>query len=731
MALPEITIASFDRAVILACDPALEAGRMRMLSTALEDAGYSVVVLGRADLLAGQPQRVGQIAIEVVPGVERPQPTRIRLGLRRMPGLRPPHSTRDEDLERALGERLEDSPNSVFFALDPLALSLAQQAARRIQSRGTRTMLGYDRSKRPDAGSGLDQRELAAIGDVAFGTAASDRLANDGRWPETLRGRVPTIYSAPVGLASAHAMARSLAAKVERRAAPPVGIFLPSGLTTAQAALLAQARRLIAPVRSLVLGHPRDASILRRGARMVAGLRVDAVPPEDEVARLVPRLALVVCPSVWTAGSAPSSAAVAGAAHGVGLVTSRSVAGELPGATPVDAPSAQALAAAIKEAMRSSRSPLPTSELRARFDHKRRVTAFKQCAAADEVRRLAIGPRNGNGQAWAWAQALRRRSALPVEVFTARYATGRLAMTHDSDISIPLDDWKSREWQIWWAHRLQTRFSHVLIEQGLTACGWLNGRDFFDDLPAMLASGLKVGLVFRGSEIRDPAGHAAREPWSPFRDPDNPLTTQLQSRFEAARREVETVDIPKFVTTMDLLDDVPGAVWLPQVLDAQEWRQGPPIFQRVRPVVLHAPSRTDQMKGSHWVDEACQPLHDAGVIEYQRLRGVPFAEMPDRIREADVVIDQLALGSYGVLALQAMASERLVIGRVSERVRSRLSDPIPVLDAEPPAVRQVLEEALAAREDSRNLATSGREYVLRYHSGEESADRLLRGLVNT
>ncbi|MGI8574481.1 MAG: hypothetical protein ACR2MA_03885 [Egibacteraceae bacterium] len=379
--------------------------------------------------------------------------------------------------------------------------------------------------------------------------------------------------------------------------------------------------------------------------------------------------------------------------------------------------------------MRSQASAVSEGAWRSRFGYRRQVEALRAHGLAGEGSKLAIGPRNGNGQAWAWAQALRHHAGLPVEVFTAEYSSGRLAMTHRTDVSIPLKDWKRREWQIWWAHRLQTQFSHVLIEQGLTACGWLNGKGFFDDLPAMLNSGMKVGLVFRGSEIRDPAGHAARERWSPFQDPNDPLTAELQSRFARVRREVDRCDVPKVVTTMDLLDDVPGAIWLPHVLDTQTWQPGPPILQRSRPVVLHAPSRTGQMKGSQWVDEACQPLHDAGVIEYRRLRGVPYAEMPSRIRAADIVIDQLALGSHGVLALQAMASERLVIGHVSGRVRSRLSDQIPVVEAEPPDVRGVLEDTLAARDHSRHLAASGREYVLRYHAGEESADRLQANLV--
>lgn len=76
-----------------------------------------------------------------------------------------------------------------------------------------------------------------------------------------------------------------------------------------------------------------------------------------------------------------------------------------------------------------------------------------------------------------------------------------------------------------------------------------------------------------------------------------------------------------------------------------------------------------------------------------------------------------------------MACQRLVIGHVNDRVRERLEEPLPVLQAEPPDLRRVLEEALAEAEWARSFADRGREYVLRFHSGDESADRLLHRLM--
>jgi hypothetical protein len=338
---------------------------------------------------------------------------------------------------------------------------------------------------------------------------------------------------------------------------------------------------------------------------------------------------------------------------------------------------------------------------------------------------LGIGPRNGNGQAWAWAQAVRDWTGdIDVETFAAEFETGVLAMRFPADHQIPIGSWKARSWQAWWARYVLTTFSHLLLEQALTACGSLHGRLYFDELPMLKARDIEVGLVFRGSEIRDPAAHAARHRWSPFRDPDDPLTRRLQEFVSITRGQLEHFDGPVFVTTLDLLDDVPRARWLPQAIDLDVWSPGPPVLERPVPRVLHAPSR-EGIKGSRFVDEVCSQLANEGLIDYVRVRGVPYADMPALIANADIVIDQLALGAYGVLALQALASERVVIGHVADNVRTRLPEPLPIVEATPHDLHTVLRRVLDDRSWFSRSAARGRAYVRRYHDGSYSARVIL------
>lgn len=686
-------------ALIVACDARVQIVRLRMFSSVLEQAGYDVRILGSSDALGAQPRRVGGIKVQ------------------------------PDDLDLAV---VGAGDADLIFALDPRALLIARNAAARARERGVQTRVGYDLWASPVPGSGAADREAAAMADLAFATAASLPLARDGRWPTSLGG-VPVVYPAPLELAASQTVVAQLRKALGTRRTPSLGIFLAQEVPRELRRSIASLARTLPEVGAVVVGAAPDVKWLTRwDAVRPWRLKSLPLPDPDDTPGVVSELDIIVCPSAWNAVLPPSAAAIACVAADKHLVASPAVAEELGVEVGVAGTTVDDVATAVRDsialfAARRDGERLP-KRCRRRFTYDRQLEVLRGLVGGRHERKLGIGPRNGNGQAWAWAQALRGRlPSLPVEVFAAEYTSGRIVMEHQTDVSIALDDWKRREWQLWWAHRLRTQFTHLLIEQGLTGCGLLNGSAFFQDVPPLLRGGLRVGLVFRGSDIRDPAEHAKREPWSPFADADDPLTARLQGRGEKARRALPTLDVPKFVTTLDLLDDVPDATWLPQVLDLQEWRAGPAILEKSRPVVLHAPSSA--MKGSQWVDAACDPLHEAGVINYQRLHEVPFAEMPARLRAADIVIDQLALGSYGVLALQAMACERLVIGHVSDHVRSRLGAPIPVLEAEPPKLRSVLEEALAAREWARAFARSGREYVCRFHAGAESAERLDRYLV--
>jgi glycosyltransferase involved in cell wall biosynthesis len=249
----------------------------------------------------------------------------------------------------------------------------------------------------------------------------------------------------------------------------------------------------------------------------------------------------------------------------------------------------------------------------------------------------------------------------------------------------------------------------------------------------MRDAGLDVALLFHGSDIRLPSRHAKRERWSPF-TPGDDLTERLEAQARRHAELVESLDLPVFVSTVDLLDDVPTARWLPVAIDPAPWQQaGRPLFAGERPVVVHVPSNA-QLKGTDRIDTVLTELNDRGVLEYRRIAGVPHDRMPSVIGAADIVVDQLRIGLYGVAAAEALAAGRIVVSYVGDavrhRVRSLTGREVPIVEADPDTLGDVLTGLIADRDAAAERAAVGPGYVAELHDGRRSAEALTSWLTS-
>lgn len=354
----------------------------------------------------------------------------------------------------------------------------------------------------------------------------------------------------------------------------------------------------------------------------------------------------------------------------------------------------------------------------------------RRAGPAPETRSLGIGPANFAGQGWAWGRAA--AAAVP-GLRTEVFAVEQGVLTFPVDRRIRRRDLRALSWQLDQQRRVLSGFTHLLAEANRPLFGYLNGEDLLADLPTVERAGIRVGVALHGSEVRDPDRHRQREPLSPFRlvpgDQEGADWLAAVTAFvRRTERLLEEFDGPVFAATPDLLADVPRAVWLPVVVDVPAETGAAPLLVDV-PLVLHVPSRS-RLKGSDAVDAAVGPLVTSGRIRYQRLQGVPPGAVPGLLADADVVLDQFALGSYGVLACEAMAAGRVVVGHVRDDVRRRVGVELPIVQATPQDLAEVLDGLLADRDAARVMAGRGRRFVREVHDGRRSGEVLRQYLLS-
>lgn len=336
---------------------------------------------------------------------------------------------------------------------------------------------------------------------------------------------------------------------------------------------------------------------------------------------------------------------------------------------------------------------------------------------------VGIGPANMAGQAWAWAKALERE--LPGTRTEVLMVDRGSSLIFPADELVPAATYvRDVQWQQSTRDRILSTWTHALLEAGRPLMGVLYGRTFAADARLMEQAGVKVGLVFHGSELRDPRRHAAAHRWSPFQDTTDEWVQRVQATVDLLRPDVEAFSGPCMVSTPDLIEELPGATWLPVVVDCEIWTPRPERPEPAVPVVVHTPSRA-AIKGSAFVDDALAPLVAEGLVEYRRVEGVPPEQMPVVLREADIVLDQLAIGSYGVLACQAMATGTAVIGHVSPEVRRAVEQAtgqvLPVVEATPDTLQEALRRLVAEPELRRAAAQAGPPFIRAVHDGKRSA----------
>jgi glycosyltransferase involved in cell wall biosynthesis len=334
---------------------------------------------------------------------------------------------------------------------------------------------------------------------------------------------------------------------------------------------------------------------------------------------------------------------------------------------------------------------------------------------------LAIGPANSAGQGWAWARAAERYlDGVAGHVVAIR--NGRYDYPADELVD-PTVYRTDAAWQLRELADARSRWTHVLLEAGRPILGGLVGRDFTGDAELLQASGVEVGLVLHGSETRDPRRHRAQHEFSPFADPRAELTKKLQAKVDLLLprvREFAAAGGPVFVSTPDQLDDVPQGRWLPVVVDPAAFPARDDTLSRGRPLFVHAPSNP-QLKGTEQVEAVLRPLADRGAIDFRLVTGLPPADAAALVVEADVVVDQLLLGLYGVLACEAMAGGRLVLGHLGESLRCRVDGSVPVVEVTPRTLSAVVERVLDDRDWARHQAAQGPQFVRAVHDGRRSA----------
>jgi len=235
--------------------------------------------------------------------------------------------------------------------------------------------------------------------------------------------------------------------------------------------------------------------------------------------------------------------------------------------------------------------------------------------------------------------------------------------------------------------------------------------------------GKKTVIQFQGSEARLDSVEAARNPFYPMptRSKEKANRARLE-RWSDITRGVTIAFDHSFEAALHQYFDRIHVIR--QCVDTEVLTPVYPSEETTVPTVVHAPS-SPRLKGSEHLRKAVERLRGRVRFRYEEITTTSHREVIDKLREADLVVDQLLLGSHGVIAAEAMSLGKPVICYILPELIETYPNEFPVISADPSTVEAVLEQWLTDGRARSDAGRASRAYALKTHDVRSVAARAL------
>lgn len=147
----------------------------------------------------------------------------------------------------------------------------------------------------------------------------------------------------------------------------------------------------------------------------------------------------------------------------------------------------------------------------------------------------------------------------------------------------------------------------------------------------------------------------------------------------------------------------------------------PDTDPKKKPVIVHSPSKRST-KGTDRILEQLKKVR--GEYELVLVENTPHDEAMEIYGNADIIIDQIAVGTYGVFSIEAMAMGKPVIAYVSPEMKEQFPDDMPVLSADFDELPELVDRLIADPQLRHDIGVRSRAYAERYHDNIKVAKQL-------
>lgn len=234
----------------------------------------------------------------------------------------------------------------------------------------------------------------------------------------------------------------------------------------------------------------------------------------------------------------------------------------------------------------------------------------------------------------------------------------------------------------------------------------------FRDLEMISSKGKTMIMHHWGSDVRKPSMATALNPYINMKD--CPTDEEIHERLEKVSQYISTAIVQDYEVLPYVAPYYKKVHVLPIALELEKFEPSYPSLVERNPLVVHAPTQP-KYKGTDIIERVVMELQEEEIpFRYQRIENMNNEEAKRIYKQADIIIDQILIGSYGILSVESMAFGKPVITYVREDLLETYRK-LPICSANPDTLYDVLKQLLLSPELRHKNGRKGRRFVEEYH----------------
>lgn len=246
----------------------------------------------------------------------------------------------------------------------------------------------------------------------------------------------------------------------------------------------------------------------------------------------------------------------------------------------------------------------------------------------------------------------------------------------------------------------------------------------FVDLPLLHSLGKPVVMHHWGNDVRTHALASLNNPWV-FTE-DSPPAEKVDESLRKLTQYIKYAIVQDYEVYPYVAPYYKKVFVLPIAFDVSSVTPSYPSTSQTNPLIIHAPTNP-AFKGTAYIEDAIKKLqHEGFTFRYKRIEKMSNAEALSLYKEADIVVDQILCGSYGMFAVETMSLGKAVVGYIREDLVDKFPEVPPIVSANPTQIYQELKQLIQHPELRNKIGKQGRKYVENHHDLPVVTKQLLK-----